>query len=48
MKEMNMSPKPGIGPGTFRSSLSYFGWFVFSFHAEIALFTENANTSKKL
>ena len=44
---MNMSPKPGIEPGALRSSLSYFGWFVFGFHAEIALVTENANTKKK-
>ena len=29
------------------SQLSYFGWFVFSVHAEIALFKENANTNKK-
>ena len=49
---MNMLPKPGIEPGTFRSSvwrsqLSYFGLFVVNFHVEIALFTENANTKKK-
>ena len=51
MKEMNMSPKPGIEPGTFRSSVWRFTNWAISADLCLVLtlkspFTENANPNK--